>query len=61
MVIKTTLTREQRLAKLRELSQQVINSGVFNNPKLKDPEGVTVFCGEKYRRQPQPATATKSL
>lgn len=54
MEIKTPLTKEQRLAKLRELSQQAINSGVLDNPKLKDPDGVTVFCGEKYRRQSPP-------
>lgn len=58
MVIETTLTKEQRQEKLRLLSKKAISSGVINNPRYKDPAGVTVFCGEKYRRCSQPVTAS---
>lgn len=59
MVIKTTLSKEQRLQKLQQLSQKVINSGVMNNPKFKDPKGITVFCGNKYQQQPQPLESAR--
>lgn len=51
MVIKTTLTREQLRAKARAAAEKALKSDFFTNPKYKDPQGVTVFCGEKYRKQ----------
>lgn len=50
MIIKSTLNKKQRLEKLQQLSQKVIDSGVMDNPKYKDPDGITVFCGKKCQR-----------
>lgn len=51
MVIKTTLTREQMKLKARAAAEKALKSDFFTNPKYKDPKGVTVLCGAKYRNQ----------
>lgn len=45
MVIQLNETKEQRIAKASDVARLILSSELFTNPKYRDPEGITAFCG----------------